>query len=85
MDKSFLASNLFSAAAFTVVVVSVMAGCYRSNISVGIILIMWTVNGFIQGILFERRQRNKFDKKVIDSFMKEIEKEMEDKKKDGQL
>jgi hypothetical protein len=90
MNKGYLLSNIFFGAAFLIVAISIFTGAYRSNISLGIIFIIWTLNGFLQGIMFERRQRSKFDEKVLKEFMemieeadKEIKKRMEEK--DGQL
>lgn len=90
MNKGYLLSNIFFGTAFLIVAISIFIGAYRSNISLGIIFIIWTLNGFLQGIMFERRQRNKWDEKVLKEFMplieeadKEIKKRMEEK--DGQL
>lgn len=90
MNRQFLISNLFFGVAFLIVAISIFTGAYRSNISLGIIFIIWTLNGFLQGIMFERRQRSKWDEKVLKEFMemieeadKEIKKRMEEK--DGQL
>lgn len=90
MNRQFLISNLFFGVAFLIVAISIFTGAYRSNISLGIIFIIWTLNGFLQGIMFERRQRSKLDEKALKEFMemieeadKEIEKRMEEK--DGQL
>ena len=90
MNKGYLLSNIFFGTAVLIVAISIFAGAYRSNISLGIIFIIWTLNGFLQGIMFERRQRSKLDEKALKEFMemieeadKEIKKRMEEK--DGQL
>ena len=90
MNKGYLLSNIFFGTAYLIAAISMFTGAYRSNISLGIIFIIWTLNGFLQGIMFERRQRSKFDEKVLKEFMemieeadKEIKKRMEEK--DGQL
>ena len=90
MNKGYLLSNIFFGTAFLIIAISIFVGAYRSNISLGIIFIIWTLNGFLQGIMFERRQRSKWDEKVLKEFMplieeadKEIKKRMEEK--DGQL
>ena len=85
MDKGSLSANIIFGLAFALIVVAIFMGCYRSNISLGIIFIIWTVNAFLHGILFERRRRHKFDKAIVERFMKEIEKEIEEMEKDGQL
>ena len=86
MNKGYLTSNIIFGTAFLIVAISVFIGAYRSNISLGIIFILWTLNGFLQGIMFERRRRSKFDEKVMKEFMemieeadKEIKKRMEEK------
>lgn len=90
MNKGYLTSNIFFGVAFLIVTISIFAGAYHSNISLGIIFIIWTLNGFLQGIMFERRQRSKLDEKDFEELMemieevdKEIKKRMEEK--DGQL
>ena len=90
MNKWYLTSNIFFGVAYLVVTVLIFAGAYQSNISLGVIFIMWTFNGFLQGIIFERRKRSKLDEEVLKEFMplieeadKEIKKRMEEK--DGQL
>lgn len=90
MNKGYLLSNIFFGAAFLIVAISIFTGAYRSNISLGIIFIIWTLNGFLQGIMFERRQRSKWDEKVLKEFMplieeadKEIKKKLEER--DGKL
>lgn len=90
MNKGYLTSNILFCVAFIVVAFSIFVGAYRSNISLGIIFIIWTLNGFLQGIMFERRQRSKWDEKVLKEFMplieeadKEIKKKLEER--DGKL
>lgn len=90
MNKGYLLSNILFGTALLIVAISIFTGAYHSNISLGIIFIIWTLNGFLQGIMFERRQRNKWDEKVLKEFMplieeadKENKKRMEEK--DGQL
>ena len=90
MNKGYLIANIFFGTAFLIIAISIFTGVYRSNISLGIIFIIWTLNGFLQGIMFERRQRSKLDEKVLKEFMKmieeadkEIKKRMEER--DGKL
>ena len=90
MNKGYLLSNIVFGTAFLIVAISIFIGAYRSNISLGIIFIIWTLNGFLQGIMFERRQRSKWDEKVLKEFMslieeadKEIKKKLEER--DGKL
>ena len=85
MDKGSLSANIIFGIAFALVVVAIFMGCYSSNISLGIIFIIWTVNAFLQGILYERRRRHKFEKAIVERFMKEVEKEIEEREKNGQL
>ena len=90
MNKGYLLSNIVFGTAFLIVAISIFIGAYHSNISLGIIFIIWTLNGFLQGIMFERRQRSKWDEKVLKEFMslieeadKEIKKKLEER--DGKL
>ena len=90
MNKGYLLSNIVFGTAFLIVAISIFIGAYRSNISLGIIFIIWTLNGFLQGLMFERRQRSKWDEKVLKEFMslieeadKEIKKKLEER--DGKL
>lgn len=90
MNKGYLLSNIFFGTAFLIVAISIFTGAYRSNISLGIIFIIWTLNGFLQGIMFERRQRSKWDEKVLKELMpliEEADKEMKKKleERDGKL
>ena len=90
MNKGYLLSNIFFGTAFLIVAISIFIGAYHSNISLGIIFIIWTLNGFLQGIMFERRQRSKLDEKALKEFMEMIEeadKEMKKKleERDGKL
>ena len=72
MNKGYLTSNIFFGATFLIVTISIFAGAYHSNLSLGVIFIVWTVNGFLQGMIFERRRRNIYIEKVYKAAMEKI-------------
>ena len=72
MNKAYLLSNILVGTAFLIVAISIFTGAYRSNISLGIIFIIWTLNGFLQGMVFERSRRNIYIEKVYKAAMERI-------------
>ena len=86
MKKEYCTSFFIFVVAFVIVAFSIFIGAYHSNISLGIIFIVWTLNGFMQGMVYERFQRREAERRVHDYILKLMEEESKrEGEEDGQL